>query len=175
MRARLWSDEKGELRARPSNTERADIDKEIADSYTRSAACIPALRAVQHYRGWISDETLCDVADYLGMTPAELENIATFYSLIFRHPVGKKVLAVCDSFVCWSLGEESLLSYLETKLNIKAGETTPDGQLHPDSHRLPRRLRPRPLPDGQRRTNRQPNPGPPGRYHRRQVPREPSA
>jgi len=110
-----------------TDAERADIDREIADSYTRPAACIPALRAVQRSRGWISDEALRAVADYLTMTPAELESIATFYSLIFRRPVGKKVLAVCDSFVCWALGGESLLSHLEGRLGIKAGETTADG------------------------------------------------
>ncbi len=106
--------------------EKADIDREVAESYTRHAACIPALRAVQRHRGWISRETLESVAAYLGMTPAELENIATFYSLIFRHPVGRTVIAVCDSLVCWSLGSESLLQYLEHKLGLRAGETTAD-------------------------------------------------
>ncbi len=109
-----------------TEAERADIDREVADSYTRVAACIPALRAVQRHRGWISDDTLQEVAEYLEMTPSELENVATFYSLIFRHPVGRTVLAVCDSMVCWSLGGESVLEYLERKLRIRAGETTPD-------------------------------------------------
>src|SRR5574340_171102 len=110
-----------------TEAERADIDKEIGESFTRHAASIPALRAVQRHRGWISDETLREVAEYLGMAPAELENVATFYSLIFRRPVGRTLLAVCDSMVCWSLGSESLLQHLEQKLGVRAGETTPDG------------------------------------------------
>ena len=110
-----------------TDEEFAEIDREIAESYTRQAACIPALRAMQRHRGWISDETLQDVAAYLEMTPSELENTATFYSLIFRHPVGRQVIAVCDSVVCWVKGAEPLLAYLEQKLGIKSGETTPDG------------------------------------------------
>jgi len=111
-----------------TDAERARIEKEIADSFDRRAACIGALNAVQASRGWVSDEALREVAAMLGMTPAELESVATFYSLIFREPVGRTVLKVCDSVVCWALGAESLLEHLERKLGIKAGETTPDGE-----------------------------------------------
>ena len=111
-----------------TDAERARIEKEIAESFDRRAACIGALNAMQASRGWVSDEALCEVAEMLAMTPAELESIATFYSLIFREPVGRTVLKVCDSVVCWSLGAESLLEHLERKLGIKAGETTPDGE-----------------------------------------------
>ena len=111
-----------------TDAERARIEKEIADSFDRRAACIGTLNAVQASRGWVSDEALREVAAMLGMTPAELESVATFYSLIFREPVGRTVLKVCDSVVCWALGAESLLEHLERKLGIKAGETTPDGE-----------------------------------------------
>lgn len=111
-----------------TETERAGIEKEIAESFDRRAACIGALRAVQASRAWVSDEAMREVAEMLNMTPAELESVATFYSLIFREPVGRTVLKVCDSVVCWALGAESRLAHLERKLGIKAGETTPDGE-----------------------------------------------
>ncbi len=100
--------------------ERTEIEAELAQSYTKRAAAIGAMRAVQRHRRWISDETLADIAVALDMTPTELDGIATFYYLIFRHPVGERVLMVCDSVVCWELGADSLLGYLEQKLGIGA-------------------------------------------------------
>jgi NADH-quinone oxidoreductase subunit E len=112
-----------------SDAERTEIEAELAQSYTKRAAAIGAMRIVQKHRGgWLSDEALTEVAAFLEMTPAELDGIAAFYSLIFRRPVGEKVLAVCDSIACWQLGAESLLGHLEQRLGIKAGETTPDGE-----------------------------------------------
>ncbi len=112
-----------------SEEERAEVEAELAQSYTKRAAAIGAMRIVQRHRGgWLSDEALADVAAFLEMTPTELDGIATFYYLIFRRPVGERVLMVCDSISCWQLGAESLLSYLEQRLGIKAGETTPDGR-----------------------------------------------
>lgn len=110
-----------------TDEERKDIEAELAQSYTKRAAAIGAMRAVQRHRRWISDETLADIAAALEMTPTELDGIATFYYLVFRHQVGERVLMVCDSVVCWELGGESLLGYLEQKLGIRAGQTTPDG------------------------------------------------
>jgi NADH-quinone oxidoreductase subunit E len=111
-----------------TDAERAEIQREIAESFDRRAASLGVLRAVQASRGWVSDEALREVAELLEMTPAELESLATFYSLIFRRPVGRKALKVCDSVVCWMLGAESLLAHLEAKLGIRAGETPPDGE-----------------------------------------------
>jgi len=65
----------------------------------------------------------------LGMTPDELDAVATFYNLIYRHPVGKHVVKVCDGAVCWILGSQNLMEYLEQKLGIKSGETTADGMV----------------------------------------------
>ena len=66
-------------------------------------------------------------ARMLAMSPLELEELATFYTFIFREPVGKYVIHVCDSVICWMDGYESLRDYLCTKLQIDMGETTPDG------------------------------------------------
>jgi NADH-quinone oxidoreductase subunit E len=91
-------------------------------------ASIEALREIQRSRGWISDEALCDIARALGLSPDELDGVATFYNLIFRHPVGRSVILLCDSVSCWVMGCEALRKKLESGLGVKLGETTPDGR-----------------------------------------------
>lgn len=110
-----------------SPEEKKEIDAELAHVPTRRAACIEALKIVQRHRdGWVDDEALADVAAYLEMSPAALDNVATFYSLIFRQPVGRHVILICDSVSCWITGYESLLSHLSQTLGIGLGETTDD-------------------------------------------------
>ena len=83
--------------------------------------------ALQNYFGYLSDEALEEGAHLLDMTPLELEELATFYDFIYRDPVGKFVIHVCDGVVCWMNGYESVKDYLSKKLGIKPGETTRDG------------------------------------------------
>jgi NADH-quinone oxidoreductase subunit E len=64
----------------------------------------------------------------LGMTPAEVDSIATFFSLIYRRPVGKHVILVCDSVSCWLVGYEDVKQHLMEMLGISLGETTKDGR-----------------------------------------------
>jgi NADH-quinone oxidoreductase subunit E len=94
----------------------------------RRAACIDAMMAVQAHRGWLSDETVDELAEYLRMTPAELDSVATFYNLIFRQPVGRHVILVCDSVSCWLLDYETLLDRLKSHLGIEVGGTTSDSR-----------------------------------------------
>jgi NADH-quinone oxidoreductase subunit E len=91
-------------------------------------ASIEALREIQRSRGWISDEALCDIARVLGLSPDELDGVATFYNLIFRRPVGRSVILLCDSVSCWIMGCEALRRKLESGLGVKLGDTTPDGR-----------------------------------------------
>jgi NADH-quinone oxidoreductase subunit E len=83
--------------------------------------------ALQNYFGYLSDEALEEGAHLLDMTPLELEELATFYDFIYRKPVGKFVIHVCDGVVCWMNGYDSVLDHLSKKLGIKPGETTGDG------------------------------------------------
>jgi len=92
----------------------------------RELAVDVMLSLQQHY-GYLSDEALEEGARLLGMTPLELEELATFYDFIYRKPVGKFVIHVCDGVVCWMNGYESVMDYLSKKLGIKPGETTGDG------------------------------------------------
>lgn len=105
-----------------------NIEHEISLVPHKKAACIEALKVVQKHRGWISDESLKDTAIMLGMTPDELDSVATFYNLIFRKPVGRHVILLCDSISCWVMGYEELRKNLMQKLEIKYGQTTPDGR-----------------------------------------------
>jgi NADH-quinone oxidoreductase subunit E len=94
----------------------------------KRAACIEALMLVQRNHRWVSDRRLSETALMLGMTPDELEGVASFYNLIFRRPVGRHVIMLCDSAVCWIMGHDRLLEWLEQHLGIKRGGTTPDGR-----------------------------------------------
>lgn len=105
-----------------------EITAELAHCERPSAATVEALKVVQKRRRWVSDESIRDVAELLGMTPAELDAVATFYSFVFRKPVGRHVIQLCDSMVCWSLGEEQLFKGLTGKLGVAFGGTTADGR-----------------------------------------------
>lgn len=111
-----------------SDEERREIEAEMRHYEDRRAVSIEALRVVQHHRGWVSDEGLRDVGEFLGMTVADLDAVATFYNLIFRKPVGKHVILVCNSASCWIMGYDSVRDHLSARLGIKLGETTADGR-----------------------------------------------
>ena len=107
--------------------EKKEIEAEFPRYEQKRAACVEALKVVQRHRGWVSDEALIAVAEFLEMTPAELDGVATFYNLIFRKPVGRHVILVCDSVSCWIMGYERIVQHLQERLGIGLGETTADG------------------------------------------------
>ncbi|SMO35626.1 NADH-quinone oxidoreductase subunit NuoE [Solitalea koreensis] len=111
-----------------SSEEIKEIEHEVAQVPHRKAACIEALKIVQKHRGWVSDSSLNAVADYMEMSTAELDSIATFYNLIFRKPVGRHVILLCDSISCWVMGYEKVYDAFKNHLGIHFGETTPDGR-----------------------------------------------
>ena len=109
-----------------TDVEKQQINDKIAQYPQKKAACIEAMKIVQDHRRWISDESLHDIAAYLEMTPEELDSIATFYNLIFRKPVGRHVILICDSISCGIVGYDKILETLTRALGIQFGETTPD-------------------------------------------------
>ena len=111
-----------------SETERQQIEHEARAYPSREALGIDALRIVQQQRGWISDESLRDIADYLDIKPEVLEGLATFYNLIHRRPVGRHVILLCDSISCWLTGEGEIRERLQQRLGITFGETSADGR-----------------------------------------------
>ncbi len=103
-----------------------ELEGEVEAMPRKDAACIEALKVVQRHRGWVTDQGLRDVAEYLEMDPAQVESVATFYNLIFRQPVGRHVILMCDSVSCWMLGYDALRRRLTRELGIELGETTAD-------------------------------------------------
>jgi NADH-quinone oxidoreductase subunit E len=88
---------------------------------------VDVIFAIQEHYGHLTDEGVEETARLVGMSPLEVEQLATFYTFIYREPVGKYVIHVCDSVVCWMNGFESIKAYLSEKLGIQDGETTSDG------------------------------------------------
>lgn len=111
-----------------SPTEVAAIDDALRAVPDARAAGVEALLAVQAERGWVSDETLEAVARYIGRPVAELDGAATFANLIFRRPVGRHVILLCDSVSCYVMGAEALRASLCERLGVGPGETTADGR-----------------------------------------------
>jgi NADH-quinone oxidoreductase subunit E len=106
--------------------EKKEIDHAISIVPVKKAACIEALKVVQNHRRWISDESLKAVAEYIEMSPEEVDSVATFYNMLFRQPVGRHVVLVCDSISCWVMGYDNLRDEIFRRLGIKYGQTTPD-------------------------------------------------
>lgn len=109
-----------------SDSEIAEIDAEIAHVPYRAAVAIDALKIVQAHRGWVSDESLRAIARHLEMSAEELDGVATFYNLIFRQPVGDRVILLCNSVTCWIKGYEQIQASITRRLGVGLGETTAD-------------------------------------------------
>ena len=104
------------------------IEEEASKVPVRRAACIEALKIVQQHRGYISDESLNEIAAFMEMSAEDLDSVATFYNLIYRKPVGRNVILLCDSISCYVMGYEKVYDYLKEHLHIRFGETTADGR-----------------------------------------------
>jgi NADH-quinone oxidoreductase subunit E len=123
----MWTD-KEDKDLPLSAEEQREIEAELPRYPTKRAVCIDAMKIVQRHRGWVSDESLQDIAQLLEMSLDELDGVATFYNLLFREPVGRHVVLLCDSVSCWIMGYDRLRERLCSKLGVRLGETTADGR-----------------------------------------------
>ncbi len=108
----------------------AEVQKIIAryPEGKHKSALLPVLHIAQaEFGGWVSPETMDYVAEVLNIKPIEVYEVASFYTMFNLKPVGKAHLEVCHTSACWSRGAEDIVKYLEKKLGVKKGETTPDG------------------------------------------------
>ena len=105
-----------------------EIKEEIKQYPYPAVACIDALKIVQQHRGWVSDESVKDIAKLLCVSNEEVDGVATFYSRIYRKPVGRNIILICESVSCMIMGYESLYGFISKKLGISFGGTTPDGR-----------------------------------------------
>lgn len=107
------------------------IDREVAKypADQRQSAVMSALIIAQDENGWLSTETMDEVAGYLGMAPVAVYEVATFYGMYNLQPTGRHKLAICTCLPCGLQGSLAAADHLKAKLGIDFGETTPDGRI----------------------------------------------
>jgi NADH-quinone oxidoreductase subunit E len=93
------------------------------------SATLPALRLAQERHGYLSADALRECADALGTTPAVCEAVASFYDMLHLAPVGRHIVEVCTNVSCALVGAQQVLEAFEQELEIRAGETTSDGEV----------------------------------------------
>lgn len=123
-----------------SAAEREAIEHEKHHYEDPRAASIEALKIVQKQRGWVPDGAIYTIADVLGIPASDVEGVATFYSQIFRQPVGRHVIRYCDSVVCHITGYQGIQAAIEKKLNIAVADHL-RWPLHAAADLLPGQLR----------------------------------
>jgi NADH-quinone oxidoreductase subunit E len=107
---------------------RQKFEKMIREAESPREKAVDVMLDLQDHYGWMSDELMVDASGLLGMTTLELEELATFYDFIYRSPVGKYVIRVCDSAICWLDGaHQRVLDYVSARANVPMGGTSPDG------------------------------------------------
>ncbi|MFP5259494.1 MAG: NADH-quinone oxidoreductase subunit NuoE [Acidobacteriota bacterium] len=105
----------------------ADLTRLVASVARPREAAVDVMYALQRHYGYLCDEAMHRAADLLGMTTLELESLATFYDYLYRRPVGRYVIHVCDSVICWMFHQDSIFDYLCRTLGVAPGDTTEDG------------------------------------------------
>jgi NADH-quinone oxidoreductase subunit E len=111
-----------------SNIEIKKIKEKKTHYLHARAAVIEALKIVQKKRGWVCLESMNEISKLLGISVSEVEEVATFYSNIYRQPVGRNIIRYCDSMVCYITGYLDIKNKIEQILGIKKGETTIDNK-----------------------------------------------
>jgi len=106
---------------------KTEMEQKIAGIEHPRELVVDVMFALQDHYGHLTDDAVAETAALLGMTAVEVDELATFYPFIYREPVGRYVIHVCDSVVCWMGGHESLQDHLMQRLGIAMGETTADG------------------------------------------------
>ena len=112
-----------------SEATRARFDREVAKypADQKQSAVMACLAIVQQELGYVSTDSEAQVAEYLGMPPMAVHEVTTFYNMYNQRPVGKYKLNVCTNLPCQLREGQNTLHYLEKKLGISMGQTTPDG------------------------------------------------
>ena len=109
--------------------EEIDAIHEFMHHYPHArAASLDALKVVQKRHGWVNDAQVNAVANMLDVPVTDIEGVATFFNRIYRSPVGRHVILICDSIACYLTGYQALSAELKSQLGIDYGQTTPDGR-----------------------------------------------
>lgn len=122
---------KVETRAEPYFTPamRDKMTREILPRYERKqGATLPALHMIQHEYGWVPPQAMMEIADFLGLKPADVIDTASFYEEYWMKPKGEHLIAVCRSIACEFCDHKAITQACKDKLGIEVGETTDDGK-----------------------------------------------
>jgi NADH-quinone oxidoreductase subunit E len=104
------------------------LQARVAHAVSAREAAVDVMKELQSHYGWLTDEAVGEAADLLGLSPLQVDELATFYEMIYRRPVGKKVIHVCDSISCWSACCEKIMAHLQSRLGVSLGGTSADGE-----------------------------------------------
>lgn len=97
----------------------------------KKSALLGALNVVQHENnGFLTDELMAAVADYLDLAKIEVYEVASFYSMYELKPVARNNVAICTNICCMLMGSQTIVDHVENKLGIKIGESTADGRIY---------------------------------------------
>ena len=99
----------------------------VAEHHHPRSALIPFLQYCQGEDGYVTDAAIGDAAELTGLTAGEVESVASFYSLLYRKPIGKHVIQVCRTLACMLAGADDLRAHIKARLGVGDRETTPDG------------------------------------------------
>ncbi len=109
-----------------SASTRQEIDALILKYPQRRSALIPSLQLVQEEAGYLSPDAIQDVAEVFGLTPNEVYEVASFYTMLYKQPVGRHVIQVCTNISCLLCNAEGIMDHLRSRLGISPGETSAD-------------------------------------------------
>ncbi|GFO67705.1 NADH-quinone oxidoreductase subunit E [Geomonas limicola] len=104
------------------------LEARVAHAFSAREAAVDVMKDLQFHYGWLTDEAVGEAAEILGLSRLQVEELATFYEMIYRRPVGNKMIHICDSISCWNAGYEKILDHLKARLGVEVGGTTADGQ-----------------------------------------------
>jgi NADH-quinone oxidoreductase subunit E len=110
----------------PDQLKKALVSR-VADAVTAREAAVDVMKELQSHYGWLTDEAVGEAAEILGLSPLQVDELATFYEMIYRRPVGKKVIHVCDSISCWCACCDEIMAHLSARLGVEPGGTSADG------------------------------------------------
>lgn len=107
---------------------REQLDELLVDYPNPQSAVVPALHLAQEDRGYLSPETVAEIAEYFNLTPADIESVASFYTMLKKRPTGKHLLQVCTNISCSLMGARHIVEHISQRLEVSEGETTADGK-----------------------------------------------
>jgi NADH-quinone oxidoreductase subunit E len=111
-----------------SDEERHEIEHELGHYDDNRAATIEALKIVQKHRGWVPDNAIAPLGEIIGIPASDVEGVATFYNMIFRRPVGRNVIKLCDSISCFLTGYDEVREAIIKHIGVGLGQTTADNR-----------------------------------------------